>query len=277
MSLKEIIIKNNFKFQKRFGQNFISDKNLLSSIVEKAQLDENDVVVEIGVGGATLTRAISEKVKYVYGYEIDKNLVGVISESLSGVENAEIIFKDFMKEKLCELEKTIGCEYSVVANLPYYITTPIIMRLIEEATLCKKIVVMVQEEVALRLCAKENTPDYGAITVAIDAVANAKIVQRVSRNMFYPVPNVDSAVVKIDIDKTKYEIADKVALKNAVKLGFLSRRKTLSNNLINGLKISRDRAEEILQEAGIEKTVRGEVLSTRQFISLANAIKKAGF
>lgn len=277
MSLKEIIIKNNFKFQKRFGQNFISDKNLLSSIVEKAQLDENDVVVEIGVGGATLTRAISEKVKYVYGYEIDKNLVGVISESLSGVENAEIIFKDFMKEKLCELEKMIGCEYSVVANLPYYITTPIIMRLIEEATLCKKIVVMVQEEVALRLCAKENTPDYGAITVAIDAVANAKIVQRVSRNMFYPVPNVDSAVVKIDIDKTKYEIADKVALKNAVKLGFLSRRKTLSNNLINGLKISRDRAEEILQEAGIEKTVRGEVLSTRQFISLANAIKKAGF
>lgn len=277
MSLKEIIIKNNFKFQKRFGQNFISDKNLLSSIVEKAQLDENDVVVEIGVGGATLTRAISEKVKYVYGYEIDKNLVGVISESLSGVENAEIIFKDFMKEKLSELEKTIGCEYSVVANLPYYITTPIIMRLIEEATLCKKIVVMVQEEVALRLCAKENTPDYGAITVAIDAVANAKIVQRVSRNMFYPVPNVDSAVVKIDIDKTKYEIADKVALKNAVKLGFLSRRKTLSNNLINGLKISRDRAEEILQEAGIEKTVRGEVLSTRQFISLANAIKKAGF
>lgn len=277
MSLKEIIIKNNFKFQKRFGQNFISDKNLLSSIVEKAQLDENDVVVEIGVGGATLTRAISEKVKYVYGYEIDKNLVGVISESLSGVENAEIIFKDFMKEKLSELEKTIGCEYSVVANLPYYITTPIIMRLIEEATLCKKIVVMVQEEVALRLCAKENTPDYGAITVAIDAVANAKIVQRVSRNMFYPVPNVDSAVVKIDIDKTKYEIVDKVALKNAVKLGFLSRRKTLSNNLINGLKISRDRAEEILQEAGIEKTVRGEVLSTKQFISLANAIKKAGF
>ena len=182
-----------------------------------------------------------------------------------------------MKEKLCELEKMIGCEYSVVANLPYYITTPIIMRLIEEATLCKKIVVMVQEEVALRLCAKENTPDYGAITVAIDAVANAKIVQRVSRNMFYPVPNVDSAVVKIDIDKTKYEIADKVALKNAVKLGFLSRRKTLSNNLINGLKISRDRAEEILQEAGIEKTVRGEVLSTKQFISLANAIKKAGF
>ncbi len=275
MSLKDIIVKNNFKFQKRFGQNFISDGNLLKSIVEKADLKATDKVVEIGVGGATLTRAICEKVNFVYGYEIDKNLVNVISESLSGVENAEIIFKDFMKESITALENMVGGNYSVVANLPYYITTPIIMKLIEEAKKCEKIVVMVQEEVAERLCAKENTPDYGSITVAINAVANAKIVARVNRNMFFPVPNVDSAVVKIDIDRTKFDIKNEKSLKNAIRIGFLSRRKTLCNNLINSLKISREKAEEILEIARIDKSVRGEVLTTQKFIDLANAIDSA--
>ena len=274
MSLKEIIIKNNFKFQKRFGQNFISDKNLLSAIVEKSDLKETDTVIEIGVGGATLTRAIAEKVKKVYGYEIDKNLVGVISESLAGVENAEVIFKDFMKEKISDIEKMVGGNFSVVANLPYYITTPIIMKLIEESTLCEKIVVMVQEEVALRLCAKENTPDYGSITASIDAVANSKIIMRVSRDMFYPKPNVDSAVVRIDIDKNKYQIDDINAYRKTVKLAFSSRRKTLANNLINGLKITRVQAEDVLTKAGIDVACRGETLSTQSFIDLTSALKE---
>lgn len=273
MSLKEIIIKNNFKFQKRFGQNFITDTNLLNSIVDKAQLSKTDTVIEIGVGGATLTRAIAEKVKKVYGYEIDTNLVGVISESLSGVENAEVIFKDFMKEKISDIEKMVGGPFSVVANLPYYITTPIIMRLIEECPLCEKIVVMVQEEVALRLCAKENTADYGSITASINIVGDSKIIMKVSREMFFPKPNVDSAVVRIDIDRNKYSGVDVVAYRKVVKMAFSSRRKTLANNLINMLKISRAEVENALIDADIDLSCRGETLSTERFIALTNSLK----
>ncbi len=272
MSLKEIIVKNNFKFQKRFGQNFISDANLLDSIVKKAELTADDVVVEIGVGGATLTRALSEKCKKVFGYEIDKNLVGVISESLSGVDNVEVIFKDFMRESISDMEKMVGGDYSVVANLPYYITTPILMRLVEEATACKKIVVMVQEEVALRLCAKAGTADYGAITASIDAVADAKIVAKVPRTMFFPQPNVDSAVVKIDINKSKYAIKDIEKLRKTIRIAFSSRRKTLANNLINMLKITRGEAEDVLENAKIDKAARGETLSTEEFIRLGEVL-----
>lgn len=275
MGLRDILDKNGFRFQKRFGQNFISDGNLLRSIVDKADLSDSDVVVEIGVGGATLTRALSERVKKVIGFEIDKNLIPVIAESLSGVENAEVVFKDFMKVDLQQLEKEIGENYCVVANLPYYITTPIIMRLVEESSLCKKIVVMVQKEVADRICAKPSTADYGSITVAVASVADAEIVADVNRKMFYPQPNVDSAVVKIDINRSKYEIKSRSALRNAIKTAFSSRRKTLANNLINTLKISRKTAEEILKSANVDVGVRGETLSVEEFIRLADAISQS--
>lgn len=277
MSLKEIIQNNNFAFKKKFGQNFITDTNLLSSICQKADLSPNDTVIEIGVGGATLTRAISSCVKKVIGFEIDTTLMPVIAESLDGVKNAEVVFKDFMKVDLDKLETKINGNYSVVANLPYYITTPIIMRLIEDSKFCQKIVVMVQEEVAQRLCAKPNTAEYGSITASIDAVANAQIVARVSRDMFFPKPNVDSAVVRIDMNRQKYDINNMKALKTAIRLAFLSRRKTLANNLINGLKISRENAEKSLTDAGIDVGCRGETLSTIQFIALANSLEKFNF
>ena len=186
MELKKIIRESGFKFNKRFGQNFIESEILLEKIVELSGVTEKDKVVEIGVGGGTLTRALSQKAKFVYGFEIDKNLQPVLQKSLSGVENVEIIFKDFMKENLSELEKEIGEEYVVVANLPYYITSPIVMRFIEEAKFCRRIVVMVQREVAFRFCARPATADYGAITAAIGLWGDAAIILDVDRTNFYP-------------------------------------------------------------------------------------------
>lgn len=274
MELKKIIRESGFKFNKRFGQNFIESEILLEKIVELSGVTEKDKVVEIGVGGGTLTRALSEKAKFVYGFEIDKNLQPVLQKSLSGVENVEIIFKDFMKENLSELEKEIGEEYVVVANLPYYITSPIVMRFIEEAKFCRRIVVMVQREVAFRFCARPATADYGAITAAIGLWGDAAIILDVDRTNFYPQPNVDSAVVRIDKFYEDRGVIDKKAYRDIVRIAFSSRRKTLVNNMMNYLKISREKAENILRGSGIDISVRGETLSVGDFTRLANVCKK---
>ena len=274
MELKKIIRESGFKFNKRFGQNFIESEILLEKIVELSGVTEKDKVVEIGVGGGTLTRALSEKAKFVYGFEIDKNLQPVLQKSLSGVENVEIIFKDFMKENLSELEKEIGEEYVVVANLPYYITSPIVMRFIEEANFCRRIVVMVQREVAFRFCARPATADYGAITAAIGLWGDAAIILDVDRTNFYPQPNVDSAVVRIDKFYEDRGVIDKKVYRDIVRIAFSSRRKTLVNNMMNYLKISREKAENILKESGIDISVRGETLSVGDFTRLANVCKK---
>lgn len=274
MELKKIIRESGFKFNKRFGQNFIESEILLEKIVELSGVTEKDKVVEIGVGGGTLTRALSEKAKFVYGFEIDKNLQPVLQKSLAGVENVEIIFKDFMKENLSELEKEIGEEYVVVANLPYYITSPIVMRFIEEANFCRRIVVMVQREVAFRFCARPATADYGAITAAIGLWGDAAIILDVDRTNFYPQPNVDSAVVRIDKFYEDRGVIDKKAYRDIVRIAFSSRRKTLVNNMMNYLKISREKAENILKESGIDISVRGETLSVGDFTRLANVCKK---
>ena len=274
MELKKIIRESGFKFNKRFGQNFIESEILLEKIVELSAVTEKDKVVEIGVGGGTLTRALSEKAKFVYGFEIDKNLQPVLQKSLAGVENVEIIFKDFMKENLSELEKEIGEEYVVVANLPYYITSPIVMRFIEEAEFCRRIVVMVQREVAFRFCARPATADYGAITAAIGLWGDAAIILDVDRTNFYPQPNVDSAVVRIDKFYEDRGVIDKKVYRDIVRIAFSSRRKTLVNNMMNYLKISREKAENILKESGIDISVRGETLSVGDFTRLANVCKK---
>ena len=174
--IKTILAECGFGFKKQFGQNFITDKNLLSSIVELSGVGEGDTVVEIGCGAGTLTRALSEKVKRVVAFDVDKTLEPVLAQTLKGCNNTEVIFKDFLKVDLKDFEKEIG-EYFVVANLPYYITTPLIMKLIEDSALCKGLSVMVQEEVAQRLCANADTPDYGAITamIALRAQCSRKI------------------------------------------------------------------------------------------------------
>lgn len=269
-NLKEILYRNGFSFKKAFGQNFISDTNLLKSIVLSSDINKEDVVLEIGPGAGTLTRQLALSAKKVIAYEIDTKLEPVLSETLGGLSNVKVVFQDIMKKNIESLEKEIGVPYKVVANLPYYITTPIIMRFIEQAKNVKSLVIMVQEEVAMRLSAKENTPDYGSITAAVNLVGEAKIVKKVPRNMFTPAPNVDSAVVKIDINFDKFNVCDRAVYREMLRAGFGNRRKMLVNNLMQTFKLSRAQAEKLLTLSDIELTARGETLSAEKYVVLTN-------
>ena len=273
--LRSVLTKHGFQFKKQFGQNFISDKNLLDSIVTASGVDENTVVVEIGCGAGTLTRALAERAKKVYAFDVDTALQPVLAETLAGLDNVEVVFRDFTKVNLKELENEIG-EYMVVANLPYYVTTPLVTKLLEESEKVQGISVMVQEEVAERFAAKEDTPEYGAITAAIALKGTAKIVKRVSRNMFYPRPNVDSAVVKITFERGRLGEVDAAAYRRTVKCAFLNRRKTLENNLVNYFKIDRATAKEILMLTGIDEKARGETLSPQKLADLTKVLQDKG-
>ena len=226
-SVKDIIRGTNFRFNKALGQNFITDANLLDAIVADSQITSDDVVVEIGTGAGTLTRAIAKVAKKVYSFEVDVNLQPVLALSLKGVDNAEVIFRDVLKMKDSELCQIVGDKFKVVANLPYYITTPLAMRFIESTLDVESITIMVQKEVALRFVAKPNTADYSAITLAIEMAGDAKITRNVSRNMFFPAPNVDSAVVRIDVDRTKLDGENVPLLHKFVRASFAMRRKRL--------------------------------------------------
>ena len=272
--LKSILIKHNLTLKKAFGQNFLTDTALLDQIVEKAGVKKDDIVLEIGCGAGALTSALAKKAKKVIGYEIDTRLKPVLNDVLSDYNNVEIVFNDVMKVSLDEIEKKLGGEYILVANLPYYITTPIIMRFIENAQNIKGMVIMVQEEVAYRLASKNSSSDYGAITVGINLRGSAEVILKVGREKFTPVPNVDSAIVKIDIEKDKFKGVDFNNVRNVVRCAFSSRRKMLVNNLMNTYKFSRAKAEEILTEANLDLTVRGENLSAQDFVNLSEVIYK---
>lgn len=269
--LRAALDGSGFTFKKRFGQNFISDPVLLGRIVEGAGVDKTSTVIEIGCGAGTLTRAIAERAKFVYGYEIDASLKPVLSRALSGVENAEIIFADFMRIRLDELEKSLP-EYKVVANLPYYITTPLIMLFIEHSSKCASLTVMVQEEVARRLCASPDTPDYGAITASVALRGKCEILERVGRERFTPSPNVDSAVVRIDLRELRLDVDDIPTYKKVVRAAFSSRRKTLENNLVNNFSLSRGQAKSLIAQCGLPEGIRGEALSPEDFAALSNAM-----
>ena len=277
MKLGELLKKHNFKFSKKYGQNFLSDGNLLESIATKSGVDSNTPVLEIGCGAGTLTKVLCQHAKYVYGYEIDKTLAPVLGDNLRGIENCDITFKDIMREKTQETENRIGEQYMLVANLPYYITTPIIMKFVEESKNCKAIVIMVEEEVARRICAKAGTADYGAITASINLVADSEIILRVPRTMFMPAPNVDSAVVKIVFNQNKYVGVDRKIYRDTVRTAFLSRRKTLVNNLREWLKIDKTSAENLLLDCNIDIMARGETLTEEDFVRLSAVVKQRYF
>lgn len=273
--LKDILQKHGFSFKKQFGQNFLSDTNLLSSIVEAAGVDETKTVVEIGCGAGTLTRALAQRAKKVYAFDIDKTLQSVLAETLAGLENVEVIFRDFNKIDLPAFEAEIG-EYIVVANLPYYITTPLVTRFLEESEKVQGLSIMVQEEVAERFCAKEDTPQYGSITAAIALKGEAKIVKRVSRTMFMPRPNVDSAVVRINFQRGRIAVKSEKAYRQTVKCAFLNRRKTLENNLVNFFKLTREQAKAVLSQAEIDEKARGETLSPARLAKLSDVLTDTG-
>jgi len=271
MDLKKILAENNFSFKKNYGQNFLSDNSILEQIVLGAGVN-GDRVLEIGVGAGTLTRVLSEHASKVIGYEIDKTLKGVLDKTLQGKNNVEIIFADALKTPIEQIEEKIGGEYRVVANIPYYITSPLIMKFVDNATKCKSITAMIQKEVADRICAKEGTADYGSITAGINAVANTSIIVNVDKTKFYPMPKVDSAVVHIVMDKNKYQIDNLKLYRDLVRCAFSSRRKTFVNNLINTFKFSREQAEKLLTSQNLDVMCRGETLSPKQFVDLSNAL-----
>lgn len=268
--VKTILSECGFGFKKQLGQNFITDKNLLAAIVVASGVGENDVVVEIGCGAGTLTRALSERVKRVISFEVDKSLQPVLERTLAGCKNTEVVFRDFLKVDLKEFESVTG-GYFVVANLPYYVTTPLIMKIIEQSGKCLGLSVMVQKEVAERLCASAGTPEYGAITAMVALRAECEIVKRVPRTLFYPRPNVDSAVVKFTF-RDSLKVSDKAMYKKVVHAAFLSRRKTLENNLVTAFGFTREVAQGALSACGIDLKARGETLSPERFAALADYI-----
>lgn len=270
---KQILKENNFKFNKAYGQNFIFDKNFLQSIVEMVTTP-TDEVLEIGSGAGTLTSMLASHSKKVVSFEIDKNLQPILQETLKDYNNCQVIFQDIMKVSIEEIESHFEDKYIMVANLPYYITTPIIFKFLENAKKLKSMAIMVQLEVAQRLTAKPNTKEYGAITPAIDYRANAKIIKKVSRNMFTPVPNVDSAIVKIDFVENKYNILDTKVLDNTIKSAFAMRRKTIANNLKTTFGLSQEQIQLVCSNIGIAPTTRGETLDTQTFVNLSNEITK---
>ena len=274
MEIKQIIKDNNFEFKKKFGQNFITDSNLLFAICDDAEISQNDEVLEIGVGAGTLTKILSQRAKKVVGYEIDKSLVDVLKISLAGCENVEVNFKDFLKEEQENISKNFTKSFKVVANLPYYITTNIIFKLIENNFDVESLTLMVQKEVAERLTAKHGTKDYSTITAELGAIGDVKITRIVDRKMFYPEPNVDSAVINIKLNRKKYEIDDWQMYQQVVRASFSMRRKTLANCLKTNFKINTENLHKLFIELGFYENIRGEALTIEQFVLLSNMIKK---
>lgn len=270
-NFKDVLTECGFSFKKQWGQNFLSDGNLLRAIVSDGGVDENTTVLEIGAGAGALTRAISEQAKRVVSYEIDRSLQPVLARTLAGCDNTEVVFRDFAREDLSALEKELG-EYVVVANLPYYITTPLVMRFVEESARCKRITVMVQEEVAERFCARAGTAEYGAVTASLARRGTAKITRRVPKEAFHPRPQVDSAVVTVVFGEGGFEVKDARAFRETVRCAFGSRRKTLENNLMNYFRLPRERAKKLLEEAGVPEGVRGETLTPRELAKLSDII-----
>lgn len=273
MSNLEILNKYDFKFNKAYGQNFIFDTNFLRSFVDGI-ITKDTEVLEIGPGAGTLTGILCEYAKRVISYEIDKNLEPILKENLSKYNNSSIIFGDIMKFDIADIEANFEGSYTMVANLPYYITTPIIFKFLETAKKLKSMIIMVQLEVAERLVAKAGSKEYGAITPAIDYRATAKIIKRVSRKMFTPVPNVDSAIVKIDFVENKYPIDNTKVLDETIKSAFAMRRKTLENNLKTSFKLDTATIQNILSAVNLPPQVRGEKLTTEDFVKLSNELNK---
>lgn len=273
----EIIQKHGFHFKKGFGQNFLVDLNILNKIVDHAEITKNTYVIEIGPGIGSLTEQLAKKAKKVVCYEIDKTLIPILEETLKDYNNIKIINEDVLKADIKELINTEFCDASdiaLVANLPYYITTPILMNLLEQKLPIKRYCVMIQKEVAQRLSGTPGTKDYNALSVAIQYYTEPKIVLNVPRTVFIPQPNVDSAVLKLKVRTTPLvEVKDEKLFFHVVKGSFIQRRKTILNNLKQTFtNISSELLLEALQQANLNPQTRGETLSIHDFARLSNII-----
>lgn len=276
---KEIIRKHAFRLKKSYGQNFLVDGHVLNKIISSANITKEDLVIEIGPGIGGLTQVLAESARQVVAIEIDKNLIPILNDTLKEFDNIDVINQDILKVDLSELIQSYGyVSVKVVANLPYYITTPIIMDLLEKKYPIRSITVMVQKEVAARMSAKPSTKDYGALSLAVQYYAAPYLVANVPQNCFIPRPNVDSAVIQLTVlDKPAVTVGNSDKEKflfGMIKSAFSMRRKTLINCLFSCefLDFSKEELKTILVELGFDENVRGETLTLKEFLRIAERL-----
>ena len=272
----EVLQKYNFSFQKKFGQNFLIDPHVLDKIIAAAEITKDDFVLEIGPGIGTLTQYLAEAAREVVAVEIDSTLIPILEDTLSAYDNVSVINEDVLKVDLRKLaeERNGGKPIKVVANLPYYITTPIIMSLFESHVPLKSLTVMVQKEVALRMQAGPGTKDYGALSLAVQYYASPYLAANVPPNCFMPRPNVGSAVIRFE--ETPVQVKDEKLLFRLIRASFNQRRKTLQNGLVNSqeLDFTKEQVAAAIATLGVSPSVRGEALTLEQFAALANALSE---
>lgn len=265
-NLKEKLNKENFNFKKKFGQNFIVDKNIIRNIINKANINKDTLVIEIGPGAGSLTTELDKVSGHVIAYEIDKSLKPILEKQ--SLNNTTIIYEDFLKRNILEDLKKYNFKYTyVVANLPYYITTPIIIKLIEDKINIDKIVVMVQKEVGDRFKAKPNTKEYNSLSIFLNYYYTVEKKIDVSKNVFIPKPNVDSIVVSFTKKENKIKVENEQIFFKLVRDSFKQKRKTLKNNLKN---YNLEKIEEVLKKHNLDLSVRAEALSIEIFAEIAN-------
>lgn len=271
----EIVKKHDFKFTKSLGQNFLIDDNIIDKIVDGSLAGQGDKVIEVGPGIGTLTRELASRSEKVMVVEIDKKLIPILGDTLSDFDNVTIVNEDIMKADIKDLiDKNLdGGPVKLVANLPYYITTPIIMRFLEEDINVNDIVVMVQKEVAERMNANPGKKDFGALSVAVQFYCDTEIVAKVPRHLFVPQPNVDSIVIALRVrPERKYKVEDEDLFFKIVKASFGQRRKTLLNSLTSMGILDKTDISAVLSVAGIDEKRRGETLSLEEFARLSDCM-----
>lgn len=279
-TIKEIKAKHDFRLSKSLGQNFLTDKNIIEKIVEAPGITKQDMVIEIGPGIGVLTAEVAEKAAKVIAIEIDRNLIPILEETLKEYDNVEIIRQDVLKTDLNELMEQ-NKEYKgqkiervmIIGNLPYYITTPIIMKILEDGVKAESITIMLQKEVADRLKAPPGSKTYGAISVAVQYYCTVTHIAKVPKEVFIPQPKVDSAVLRLDIRKEKpVALKSEAAFFQCIKGGFGQRRKTLFNSLTGVMGASKEQVVVALEKAGIDGQRRAETLSIEEFAKIANEL-----
>ena len=271
-----VLQKYDFNFQKKFGQNFLIDTSVLDRIIDAACIGKDDLVLEIGPGIGTMTQYLCEHAREVVAVEIDKNLIPILEDTLSEYENVSVINEDILKVDINKLvqEKNNGRPIKVVANLPYYITTPITMGLFESKVPLSSITIMVPKEVADRMQAGPGTKDYGALSLAVQYFAKPQIVANVPPNCFMPRPKVGSAVIRLTrFEQPPVEVQDEEMLFRIIRASFNQRRKTLTNSLVNGgIPVSKEELLDCLEQMELSPTIRGEALTLEQFACLTDYI-----
>ena len=273
----EVLQKYKFNFQKKFGQNFLIDTHVLDKIIRESKVTKEDCVIEIGPGIGTMTQYLCENAREVVAIEIDKNLIPILEDTLSAYDNVTVINEDVLKvdiKKLAE-EKNSGKPIKVIANLPYYITTPIIMGLFESHVPIDSITIMVQKEVADRMQEGPGSKEYGALSLAVQYYAKPEIVANVPPNCFMPRPNVGSAVIRLTChEKPPVEVKSEKFMFDLIRASFNQRRKTLVNGLTNAsfLSVTKEQVTEALEKMELSPTIRGEALSLEEFAKLSNLL-----